>query len=298
MHFLKIFITLVALLILNPLSAQDLLGGLKRKVNQKINQKLEEKINTEIEESSRSLSNQDSLYTDTAQYNQMLQQMMGFFLNPSCAVKDNYTFNHKLYLEIQSEGHSKNENYKGKFIYHINPDSLWMGVEVFNFPGDSSMSEDTKSIINFKDSCAITLMDMDGKKVLSSSKMGSQLFVQNEKMDSSMYIEPKKTGKTKTIDGILCHQYISEDEDMLTEFWIEDAHVKTWEAKRSQVRINGANQMYDTQFVNYHEWFPKLMITTDKNKGTRTTLKVVKREKNIQSNISTLGYEQMSLDGY
>lgn len=298
MYALKIFITLVTLLILNPLYAQDIMGGLKRKVNQKINQKLEEKINTEIEESSRSISNQDSSYTDTAQYSRMLQQMMGFFQNPACEVKDNYTFKHKIYLEMQAEGKSKKENYKGKFIYYINPDSLWMGVEAINFPGDSSMSEETKSIINLKDSCSIILMDMDGKKVLSSSKMGNQLFLQNEQVDSSMYTVPQKTGKTKTIDGILCHQYISEDKDMMTEFWVEDAHVKAWEANRSQVRINGANQMYDTNFGNYYEWFPKLMITTDKNKGTRTTLKVVKREKNIQSNISTIGYKQMSLDGY
>jgi hypothetical protein len=137
----------------------------------------------------------------------MLKSTMGDGKKP--AIKPEYKFSSSATYQMTSGRNDKPMTIK--YYYSSSEDGL-IGTEM-NVDARSK----TRSVADFKNKAMIMMMD-EQKMVMSMSIDFDKAVA--EANNEGKFSTPTKTGRTKTILGYNCEEWVSESSDMKTLFWI------------------------------------------------------------------------------
>jgi hypothetical protein len=294
--------TLAAFLIFSiaSLSAQGILNRLEKKAKNKLNDRIEQKADEKMDETldkafeesdkTDDTNNSSSSASDSAAINNLAMRLIGRKNFAECNAKPSYSFNAKMVVDMYSVGKKAKDSFSMRYNWYLSSDNNQFGMENVSSSQNMESVNGSKLIMDFEDSCVITLIESDGNKISMSMKYNND---EVEKYaDSSKVKKPKKTGKTKTINGKKCYEYVFEDKETYQQLWVEESKVKLWDMNENDWSPK-ANFMKDgKQYGSFFDAMPLETLTKDKKSGTVTTMFVRSIDKNVNSTISTVGYTE------
>ena len=206
--------------------------------------------------------------------------------------EENYSFDAFIQMEVSE--YNKNQKLKDKMMYdsYINKEAVDYAM-VFT-------DKDTKSTIIFdtKNSAMLILSESDGDKTgfamgIDPEDLADEVEEQVEESGVDSYA-PYKTGKTKTILGYSCDEYLVEDESSEAHMWVSEKLGK-------QVRREMLNNQQTFGAAFYHAAYMNGMVMEydflEKDNGDRTVMVVTDIDLNRSNTISTRNYSVMSMKG-
>ncbi|MGQ7869386.1 hypothetical protein [Sunxiuqinia sp. sy24] len=232
-------------------SAQGFLKKLNKKVQDKIEKKVEDKVDDKVDEKvDESLDeifeeaeNDSEAQPTNDKQNERLQKMMkgiGMSGDP-VPIHDDYTFDSKLQMHIESYKKNGEKDSEGEFITYVNPEGKNFAYEFIG--GDMNQNGQGTFIMDFENKAMIILSEENGEKKglvygFDLQGMNDAGFDEEEYEDledgdltnigMSPYVE--KTGRTKTIEGYKCeeYRYDNPEEETKANFWIsKDVNITT-----------------------------------------------------------------------
>jgi hypothetical protein len=177
-----------------------------------------------------------------------------------------------------------------------NPEPMTMKVSVKGdkmvsqpISGMSDKMKDMRMIVNRSDMTITTLMDMNGQK------MGMKRKLEDKEVKEAEKIEFKKTGKTKTIQGYACEEYIGENDKSKIDMWISPELTKKFKGNLSPFTGHGIGGKQDENYFKNAPGFPLEMNVTDKKSEEISDIyiKDIKEGAVDESVFSTAGYQIM-----
>ncbi|HKJ42041.1 MAG TPA: hypothetical protein VKA27_08090 [Sunxiuqinia sp.] len=300
----------MALTIGESVYAQGFLKKIKKHVQDKIEQKSEEKVDEavdrKIDQVYDSIGNQNSQssQTDEQRQQQRMQNLMkgmGMSGEP-VPIDDNYSFNSKLQMHVESYDKTGKKESDGEFITYINP-----GMQNFAYQfigGDMDQQGDGMFIMDFKNKAMIILSDQKGDKNgivygfdakgISDSIMNDDAYKDMENGDvkdlpMSPYVT--KTGRTKTIEGYRCEEYKYDNPDDETKaiFWIsKDVNIETRDFMGTLMRSATYSHGMPWGFVMESE-------SEDTKTGERSIMKVTDIDTKSNTKFSMSDYQITNL---
>ncbi len=196
------------------------------------------------------------------------------------------------YIQMEVSEYNKNGKLKDKTIYdsYTNKESLNYAM-VFS-------DKDDRSTIIFDDenSAMLILADNDGEKTgfamgIDKEDLAEDAEEYAEEPDTKPY-DAYKTGKTKTILGYSCNEYLIDDENTETHMWVSEKLGK-------QVRREMLNNQQTFGASFYHAAYMNGMVLEydylDKEDGERVVMQVTAIDLNHSHTISTTSYAVMSM---
>lgn len=311
-------LSLLLIALIQPANGQRLLKRLKEKtqnkIEQKINDRAEKKADEKIDESldniEESLENKsDSIKgkSDEEKNNSAEESMdnrmqnmlksMGMGGEP-VPFENSYSFSYLIQMHIESFDKSGNSTSSGEFISHIDKESQSMAYEVIS--GDMAESGQGIFIIDAKNDAMLILNDKNGEK--SGIVYGMGDFFENrgqtyeEEIDLSETPETylanpnvKKTGKTKTIAGFKCEEYVYEDDESKSHVWItKDLKMNTRDF---------FSTLFNTSLYSHGMGWGYMLETTsiNKNSGEKSVMEVTRIDKNSNKRFNLSGYQITNL---
>ncbi len=121
--------------------------------------------------------------------------------------------------------------------YLLNPNTKYLAIKV-NMEEYSDEETDGESIIVMDDGDAHIFVETQGMKMRMSSGMmrNQKQQMPSEQMMNYDYTNLTKTGKTKTILGATCYEYIMADDKVKIELWAApDVNLPNWFIQNQQV---------------------------------------------------------------
>jgi hypothetical protein len=162
-----------------------------------------------------------------AQQQAMQQAMAAMMGNKDCKIDDNYQFDHQFTSELRTFNNKGKLENTFKIRNLLKNQSNISGTEIL----ESNIQEMPQStvIMNLETKKMITLVDQGGMKMAMCMDMDNPLIksymgeAEKEGTESRDKLgKMTKTGKTKTILGYQCEEWIAKDEEMSYKFWISD----------------------------------------------------------------------------
>ena len=289
------------------ITAQGLMKGLKDKAQQKIEQRVENRVNEKVDkEMDKQLDKaEESLFKSTEEkdtnaetgrnrseerFNRMVKNL-GITGEP-VPVADKYEFSQSIQMHLESFNEKGEKTSEGEFITLLNNDSKSMAYQATS----GEMSEKSKGIfiIDAVNKATIILNEEDGKKVglvfgldsiSNTSKAGTD-FSEVEDTPEFYAAHPnvKKTGRTKTITGYKCEEYIITDDDSESEVWItRDLKLNTYDFFSTLFKVETA--------VTGIGWGYMMESTITENSGEKSFMQVTKIDKNTNMAFSMGDYQ-------
>ncbi len=315
--FLKILLLfLFSILMMQPSQAQ-LLNRLKEKAQKKLEQNVEERAEKKMDEKiDESLDKvEESLEGDSEKVNssstaessdvKMQQRMQGLLQGMGMSgepvpVADNYKFDYKIQMHVESYNGKGKQKSNGEFITHLNPETKSMAYEFIS--GDMAKDGQGKFIIDAENDAMIILSENNGEKTGIVYGIGSfmqsvgETYTKQELEDSpeNFLANPnvKKTGRTKTIAGYKCEEFECTDEDTKSNIWIT-----------KDLKMN-SQDFFSTLFkTNLYShgmgWGYMMEATTEELKsGDKTTMQVTDVDDNSNVTLSLSNYQITNLGSF
>ena len=127
-----------------------------------------------------------------------------------------YNFSFETKLNITDL--DKNESYNMSYL--LNPDKKYIGLMV-DMAEYSDAEMQGESVIVMDGDDVHIFVETEGMKMRMSQGMMEGQQIQNpvEEMSNYDYINLKKTGKSKTVLGAKCYEYVLSDKDVTIELW-------------------------------------------------------------------------------
>jgi len=202
----------------------------------------------------------------------------------------NYDFD--AYIQMEVSEYNNNEKLKDKVVYdsYINKDTVDYAM-VFKDGKDQSTI-----IFDSKNSAMLILTDSDGEHTGVAMGIDPEALAEDaEESAEESEVNPykaHKTGKTKTILGYLCDEYLAEDETSEARMWVSEKLGK-------QVRREMLNNQQTFGAAFYHAAYMDGMVLEydllDKDDGERTVMLVTNIDLNHSHSISTRSYAVMTI---
>lgn len=249
------------------------------------------------EPSDESSSNAGSGSATNDAMSRAIMGRMGISMERPASVKDRYDYTGNLLMTVQNwdeEGDSE-----GEVLYttHYTNDNKGVAMD-FNSKdkGDSKMIFDDENHImiilgdNGKDKSAFVMAMAVSD---SASAQASTTGTKNTKATSNTdyYSNFKKTGRSKTIAGYSCEEFIYENAENKASYWItNDMPADLW------ARMFSGN-MITSVYAGKPNGFIMESTNEMKNSKTKSTMVVKEVNKNQAASISTIGYTFMSYGG-
>lgn len=315
------FLMIILSLLVQPVSAQRLLKSLKEKTQERIEEKIEERANKKVDEKidegldkieeslekeKKEESSEDNPGTDRSTREAQMQKRMSGILKgigvsgESVPFEDFYKFDHLIQMHIESFDGSGKKTSDGEFITHLNPSSKSMAYQVVS--GNMGNPGQGMFIIDAENGATIILSEEKGKKTGIVYGMGSffqsigETYSEEALEDSpEMYLanpNVKKTGKTKTIAGHKCEEYVYTDEDTESEIWItKDLKMNTQDF---------FSTLFKTSLYSHGIGWGYMMESTSKNKttGEKSMMRVTKVDTNSNVSFNMGDYQVTNLGSF
>lgn len=220
MRYFKLFLIYLFTGVLSATSLQaQLLKKLKKQVQEVTEEVIEERAQEDSEKNLDSLMSEDQ--DKQAGYEDQLRQMMGA-TSGNITVQDSYSFDTKVsyLMTIEENGKTSEVNYEMWFPSQGN----YMATKVLssNDPEDRDMPTAVLSILDDNNQAMIVLME-EQKMVQMISMKRIKNMADKENQDEQIETEfesIRSTGKTKTILGYLCEEFVSRNETNTFSFWV------------------------------------------------------------------------------
>jgi hypothetical protein len=207
-------------------------------------------------------------------------------LNPS------YDFDHQVDMQIESfDKKGKSEGVQTMQMYFSDSETH-VGVKAI-MEGMNSVS-----IIDMAKHQMIMLMDMGGSKMAMAIDFDPSKFAEEvETNDDAADMSIRKTGRTKTILGYSCDEYIMEDESSTLEFWVTREEQLDLFKAFGAMGASGKGAGGFSGVTEYPMGMTMEFTSTEKKSGEKTLMQVTKIQRNINYSISTAGYQIMNMPG-
>lgn len=191
-----------------------------------------------------------------------------------------YVFNSNVLVELQNykkDGSTKDEATKVR--YHFS-DQEYFGTEMV-MTNKKGQTTESFGVSEFSKNQIVSLINDNGDK--SGTVMKIDLQKQIDKHSDTANVKVTKTGKTKTILGYTCEEYIMTDKDgNTTESWMTTA--LPFDMKKMMAGNRGG-----PNYGDYGNGFMMEMTMTEKN-GEKTTWKVLEVNLTSTKKILTADY--------
>lgn len=212
--------------------------------------------------------------------------------------ENEYVFHTKLRMKFTSFDASGNETSSGDFTTYMNNENS-------NFAYEAKEEETEKQslfIYDLKNQCNIILGTDENEKsgmVLGINSEMSEAFQQAspedyEDMEDMSTYNPnlKKTGKTKSINGYTCDQYVYKDSVSYSEIWI---------TKEIDMNMNNATQSVlktSTYMYGMPYGFMMAFDAKDLETNERSTMQVIEIEDNKKTRFDLSGYNITNIGSF
>lgn len=303
---------LLSLLIVQPSSGQRLLKNIQkraeqsveRKIEQRANEKIDEKIDESLDKIEESMEKdkddaRNDTDTETSTKNddssRALRMLKGMgFSGEPVPIADSYDFDYLIQMHIETYKKSGKLDSEGEFITYLNPNTKSMGYQVVS--GNMGQSDKGMFIIDAENGASIILSEEKGQKTGVVTGIGS--FMESlgdtyeEEVDLSQSPETylanpnvKKTGRTKTVAGYKCEEYVYSDEDTESEVWItKDLKMNTQDFFSTLFKVNMASAGMGWGYMMES-------TSTNKGNGEKSIMKVTKVDKNANMKFNMGEYQ-------
>ena len=314
-------LSFVLSLLIQPVQGQNLLKKIKEKaetkIEEKINERVEKKVDEKIDEGldkvEESLEKENGNDTgdtepvkntsrEQALQNRMQGMLKGMGISGEPVLyENNYSFDYLIQMHIQSYDNTGASTSNGEFITHLNPNSKSLAYEVVS--GDMAKPGQGMFILDAENGAMIILNNENGEKTGIVYGMGA--FFQSvgesyeEDIDLSETPETylanpnvKKTGKTKTIAGYKCEEYVYEDEETKSHIWItKDMKMNTQDF---------FSTLFKTSLYSHGMGWGYMMEANSENKNTgeKSVMQVTRVDKNSNKKFDLGSYNMTNLGSF
>ncbi len=235
---------------------------------------------TTKDEISAPKENQTSNETEEINENTYSGTAFGSGSSKKDKVKPEYIFQSNVVMQVEIVDKTGKSTGKNEMIMHISKESNYSGTEM--------KSKDTQgniSIFDWTSNIMISLMNQEGNKIGMVMDLDANNKSAETKQDAPMKFT--KTGKTKSILGYMCDEYIAENDDSSIDMWVTqslDFNVsKNMEYFSKQ--SNTSNYTKDAP-----QGFMMEATTTEKKKGGKSIMQVTQVNKFANTTFKTSDY--------
>lgn len=285
-----------------PASAQGFLNKLSKKVQDKIEKKVDDKVDEQVDQNLDKVFEDDQTETaasdDEKQAERLQKMMKGFGMSGEPVdIQDDYSFDSKLHMHIESYKKNGKKDSDGEFITYIDSDGKSFAYEFVD--GDMKQTnKDGLFIMDLENKAMIILTEEKGEKnglvygfdmqgLVDSDFNDSYAELENgEVSDIVMNPNVEKTGRTKSIEGYKCEEYHYSDPEDETEanFWIsKDVNIVTRDFMSTMMKSATYSHGMPWGFVMESE-------SVNTKTGERTLMKI--------TDVDTNANKVLSMDGY
>jgi len=282
------FLALAAMIISSPgIQAQSLRQAIKKQIfKEPVEIKSEEDSMTVIEIDDPTRPTSSAHVTDAA-------MMKALGLTDNVPYESDYNFD--AYIQMEISNYKKNGDLDDQMVYdnYVNKTKADYAMVFKDGKDQSTIIFDTKN------SAMLILSESDGEKTgfatsidpEAMAEMVKDYEVEEETTDLTPY-NLKKTGKSKTILGYQCDEYLAEDEYSEVHMWMSEKLGK-------EVRKEWMNNQQTFGALFTHAYALNGMVLEydmlDKDNGKKTIMLVTKINLNHNHSVATGGYTVMSL---
>ena len=307
------FMVFILIAMIQPAIGQDFLKRLQNRAQRKVEQRVEDKametVDKKIDQALDSLEN--SIESDNKQtktnsntenkQDQMNRLMKSFGMSGEpVPIEDSYSFDHLVQMHTETVDKNGKEINNGEFITHLDPDSKSMAYQMIS--GDMGSPGQGLFIIDAKNGATIILSEEKGKKTGIVYGMGSFFASMGDTYEEADLDETqeaylanpnvKKTGRSKTIAGYKCDEYVYNDENSESHIWItKDLKMNT---------TDFFSTLFKTGLYSHGiPWGYMMEATTiNNNTGEKSMLQVTKVEENSNTSFSMSDYQITNLGSF
>lgn len=280
-----LLISIFSLFVLQPVHSQSFLEKLSKRVSEKTKDKSDKKD----DDSSEGFDLQG------------MMKGLGLSTNP-VATDDVYKFDHLIQMHLESYDKNGNMQDENEFITHFNPKTKSMAYEAIS--GEAANSSQGIFIIDTENEATIILTEDNGEKAGIVYGLGGYFESIGEEYDDEdldlsetpeTYLanpNVKKTGRTKTIAGYKCEEFIYDDEYSKSHVWIT-----------KDMKLNAKDFMstiFKTSMASHGMGWGYMMETTsiDKESGEKSVMQVTKVDNNSHVKFVMSDYEITNLGSF
>lgn len=279
-------------------TAQSLMKGLKnkvqQKVNERINQEAEDQVNKEID---KQIGIDDEETRDSLNAERNQRRMNGMLKNLGIGgepipIADSYSFSQAIEMYLETFDASGKKISEGEFITLLNNDMKSMAYQATS--GDMAEKSKGVFIVDAVNKATIVLNEENGKKTglvfgldsLSTEGKAGTDFSEVEETPEFYTAHPnvKKTGRTKTIAGYKCEEYIITGNDSKAEVWItRNLKLNTYDFFSTLFKVETA--------VTGIGWGYLMESTQTENTGEKSFMQVTKIHQNANIGFTMSDYQ-------
>ncbi len=203
-------------------------------------------------------------------------------------------YNYDAFLKMEITGYDKKGKIDEQIYYNTYLAEKRADYAMVFTDGKSSST----IILDAKNAAMLFLAEEDGEKtgfVMNVDEETIEDLTEEYAYDEEEEVEPYaiyRTGKTKRIEGYLCHEYLIRDEE-------DEAHIWASEQLGKKISKEMLNDQRTFGNVFYHAAMVKGVVLEydlrDNDSGEQTIMRVTEIDLNRTHKISTYGYEVVGM---
>ena len=297
-YILALFISTLFFFTPQYSNAQRLLKDLKSKAQEKLNEKLKQETEDQVnEEIDKQIGIDDAEKRDSINTDRNQRRMNGMLKNlgingEPVPISESYNFSQAIEMHLESYDANRKKVSDGDFITLLNKDLKSMAY----LATSGEMAEKSKGIfiIDVVNKATIILSEDGNNKTGIVFGLDSLANAANSAIDDTgiedtpeyyaAHPNVRKTGKTKTIAGYKCEQYILTDEDSEAEVWLtRDLKMNTYDFFSTVFKVEMA--------ATGMGWGYLMESTTKEKTGEKSFMQVTKIDQNTNRKFTMSDYQ-------
>jgi len=308
----SLILVILGLFIIQPAQGQSILKRIQQRaekqVEKRVEKKAEEQVEKELDKAEKRFdeameSDEDESEDNTRSSDKARLQniMKGFGLSGEpVPIADEYQFSHLIQMHFESYNKNGKKKDEGEFITHFDPNAKSMAYQALS--GDAA--DMGLFIIDIENEAIIILSEDGNEKNGIVYGMGGYFATlgqtyEEEELDLSETPETylanpnvSKTGKTKTIAGFKCEEYVYEDEYNKSNIWIT-----------KDIKLNSKDFMstlFKTSMYSHGMGWGYMMeaTTVDKEDGDKSVMRVTKVDDSSNIKFTLSNYKITNLGSF